>query len=473
MRLFKALGMLGLGLAVPSAAQQSNTLTKPLKAGTVTPGSCGIGEMFFKSNATPGANLYLCTAANTWTQIASGGALTSVFGRAGVVTAQTGDYTFGQISGVATTAQLPASIQYFQSGAGVPGGSCIAGQNAYLDTTNLDYWFCDVMNTWKKLISTTNSGPFALTGQMGSAPATPAAGLETVYLNSTDKTLHTVSDGGTDMRYAGLGETNAWGAFLQDFSASTMTIPVAAGFTTASNGGVGYDSTANQLHAAINATDAIIPTRAPAAPTNGNCVKWGPNGQLQDQGSACGGGSAPTLSTAGSGYFLPWGNIAYTNPGGSLGTNTVAWQFVCCNGWNLTVKTIEIPVWTQVASSNIAAAIYSDSSGSPGTLVAATASGASASAQTAVFVSFSSAQALTNGTVYWLMISDDTAGVGLAVGGSTVLAMNSILNQSSHPRQGVCANAATWSGGVPTFQATCGSLSSLAGYNFPATVLLP
>jgi hypothetical protein len=42
--------------------------TKPVKAGTALPATCGPGELFFKTNATPGGNLYLCTAANSWTQ---------------------------------------------------------------------------------------------------------------------------------------------------------------------------------------------------------------------------------------------------------------------------------------------------------------------------------------------------------------------------------------------------------------------
>jgi hypothetical protein len=266
--------------------------TKPLKAGTLIPASCGVGEMFFKTDAAAGANLYLCTTVNNWTQIQVTGALASVFGRTGVVAAQTGDYNFSQVSGVAGTAQLPAAIQYFQAGVAAPVGACVAGQNTYLDTTNLDYWFCDVANTWKKVISTTNSGPLALTGQTGTSPATPGNGMETIYLNSIDKTLHTMSDTGADMRYAGLSESNQWGAFLQDFTASTMLIPVATGFTANRNGAIGYDSAANQLHAGINASDAIIATRNSSIPASGNCVKWGPNGQLQDQGSACGGGGS-------------------------------------------------------------------------------------------------------------------------------------------------------------------------------------
>lgn len=268
-----------ISVSVPSSGQQvingSRSLlgnwdasgaatTKPLKAGTAIPASCGVGEMFFKTDAAAGANIYLCTGPNAWTQIAAvgggagtvtntvgalavdlplfgaggndakagtktgtrnqvvvsqsptiaspvitdltnmphshanpagggqvglsailpsnisgngsklasvtgsltsgdcakfdatgniidsgsscGGPLASVFGRVGAVTAQNGDYNFSQISGQAAAAQLPSSVQYFQSGAGAPAGSCTAGQNGYLDTTNLDYWFCDIAN---------------------------------------------------------------------------------------------------------------------------------------------------------------------------------------------------------------------------------------------------------------------------------------------------------------------------------------
>ena len=42
--------------------------TKPVKAGTALPATCSTNELFFKTNAAPGGNLYFCTATNTWTQ---------------------------------------------------------------------------------------------------------------------------------------------------------------------------------------------------------------------------------------------------------------------------------------------------------------------------------------------------------------------------------------------------------------------
>jgi hypothetical protein len=68
--------------------------------GTVNPSTCLVSQAFFNTTAAAGQNLLLCAAANTWTQVA--GAITTVFGRTGAVTAQTGDYTYSQISSTPT-----------------------------------------------------------------------------------------------------------------------------------------------------------------------------------------------------------------------------------------------------------------------------------------------------------------------------------------------------------------------------------
>ena len=43
--------------------------TRPVKTGTILPSNCSVGELFFRVNASPGGNLYGCTAANTWSQL--------------------------------------------------------------------------------------------------------------------------------------------------------------------------------------------------------------------------------------------------------------------------------------------------------------------------------------------------------------------------------------------------------------------
>jgi hypothetical protein len=47
--------------------------TRPLKTGTVLPAVCAAGDLFFKSDAPPGQNVYGCTSTNIWTLEAGGG----------------------------------------------------------------------------------------------------------------------------------------------------------------------------------------------------------------------------------------------------------------------------------------------------------------------------------------------------------------------------------------------------------------
>jgi len=51
----------------------NSTSTAPMKTGTTLPATCSVGQSFFKTDATAGQNIYLCTATNTWTQVQGGG----------------------------------------------------------------------------------------------------------------------------------------------------------------------------------------------------------------------------------------------------------------------------------------------------------------------------------------------------------------------------------------------------------------
>lgn len=46
--------------------------------GTSLPGTCVVGERFFKTDATAGANIYLCTSTNTWTQVTGGSGASAI-----------------------------------------------------------------------------------------------------------------------------------------------------------------------------------------------------------------------------------------------------------------------------------------------------------------------------------------------------------------------------------------------------------
>ena len=51
----------------------SSPATRPVQVGTTLPTSCQTGQLFFKSDAADGSNLYGCTATNAWA-VQSGGA---------------------------------------------------------------------------------------------------------------------------------------------------------------------------------------------------------------------------------------------------------------------------------------------------------------------------------------------------------------------------------------------------------------
>ena len=56
--------------------------TRPVQVGTGLPATCGLGDLYFRSDVTPGGNLFGCTAQNTWTQMSSTGTITGSGGGA-------------------------------------------------------------------------------------------------------------------------------------------------------------------------------------------------------------------------------------------------------------------------------------------------------------------------------------------------------------------------------------------------------
>jgi hypothetical protein len=76
-------GVLGISTDVASLSSTNTLLgrqnaggaisTAPNKVGTGLPGSCIVGDTFYKSDATAGSNIYGCTAPNVWTVEGGGG----------------------------------------------------------------------------------------------------------------------------------------------------------------------------------------------------------------------------------------------------------------------------------------------------------------------------------------------------------------------------------------------------------------
>jgi hypothetical protein len=83
---------------------------------------------------------------------------------------------------------------------------------------------------------------------------------------------------------------NIWSGF-QDFSSSTMKVPIAGGLTETTDGMIGFDSSNKNYHVSVNGVDNVFPTVPPATPVTGHCVKWAVASgtiQLGDSGTNCG-----------------------------------------------------------------------------------------------------------------------------------------------------------------------------------------
>lgn len=85
------------------------TYTRPFKTGTVLPAICTTGDMFYKTDAAPGSNLYGCSATNIWSvQAGSGGSSASVSGELTVELTSPGILTIGRLCTVA----VPCNVRF-------------------------------------------------------------------------------------------------------------------------------------------------------------------------------------------------------------------------------------------------------------------------------------------------------------------------------------------------------------------------
>ncbi len=99
------------------------------------------------------------------------------------------DGTNMQMTSQLGNAPSGSGVMTMSTGAGSPSSSCAAPSSSYLaaytDTTNQDLWICAATNTWKKVLSTTNTGTFVQTGATGTSPGAPGSGNLSCYYDST------------------------------------------------------------------------------------------------------------------------------------------------------------------------------------------------------------------------------------------------------------------------------------------------
>jgi hypothetical protein len=101
----QAVGQTSTGTSVDLQGQGRNpdfsrfVFTRPMTVGAMLPASCQLGQFYFNSGASAGANLYACTAPNVWT-LESGSGTTS--GSDATMAAQLGDFASVLTSGSLT-----------------------------------------------------------------------------------------------------------------------------------------------------------------------------------------------------------------------------------------------------------------------------------------------------------------------------------------------------------------------------------
>jgi hypothetical protein len=176
-----------------------------LASGTTLPAQCAAGQVFFKTNAPAGANLYTCIASGSWTAVGlSQGAAANrpancIAGQIWLAT-DTGALTYCSVTGnpgtwssaLAGPAGPAGGALVVTTGTGAPSANCAAPSSSnlavYTDSTNQDQWWCSATNTWKKILSVTGVGPYQVIGGTGAAPTAPASGTVACYFDSTTNT---------------------------------------------------------------------------------------------------------------------------------------------------------------------------------------------------------------------------------------------------------------------------------------------
>jgi hypothetical protein len=182
-----ALSLLLLGAAALSAQTQVDlrtqskrvdftqaTTTAPVKSGTTLPATCGVGELYYKSNASAGQNLYGCTVTNTWTLLGDGG---SGGGGSGITTQKTGS---GDPNVGAQTCTAPS----------------ISVRTLYFDTVAKETWQCIAVNTWKRILDTAGTGPVSMSGNFNPTNLTEPATTGQAAMQFGDGNLEYFPRGG-------------------------------------------------------------------------------------------------------------------------------------------------------------------------------------------------------------------------------------------------------------------------------------
>jgi hypothetical protein len=219
--------------------------TLPMATGSSgsLPSGCTTGEVYFATNATPGQNQYYCTSANVWTQQAGGASISTVFGRTGTITAQSGDYTYAQISGTPTS--LP------------PNGAATGDLSGSFPSPRVAQVNGGVIPTGGMLKANSS-------GQIVAAVAGTDYDSPTTFSGSLSRIGNAVTCGGATGSLAGCLSSADWTTFNN--KQNVLTNPITG---TGTVGGLAKFSATGVLGSAVSGTD-FAPATSGASVLKGN-----------------------------------------------------------------------------------------------------------------------------------------------------------------------------------------------------------
>ena len=211
--------------------------------------------------------------------------------------------------------------------AGAPSGACTAGSGWVLDTTAQEFYACSVSGTWKRLLSTTDTGTAVLTMLEGTAPgAGSAAGVHNLYFDSADHKLKSHVNAGSVVTYystlnpqttisgnAGTATTLATprAIYGNNFDGSAaLTGIIASTYGGTGNGFAKFSgpATTEKTFTLPNASATILTDNAVVTVAQGGTGAGTLTGMLKGNGT-----SAFTAATAGTDYVSPSSTETLTN----------------------------------------------------------------------------------------------------------------------------------------------------------------
>ena len=288
--------------------------TRPVKVGTAMPAVCTTGDLFFRSSAAPGSNLYACTATNAWTLLTGGG----------------GSIAPGPPNTFMSSDGVTAQWRLFSAG---PSGAVSVSLESGGATVDLDTTIVP-----RKAMSETVSGLWTFAKGILAPPMTPppSPAEGQIYIDSSNNLLRWYAGG--VMRTAGTGGGDTFGS--SGTTAGQMTI---------------FSDTSGKLLGKYTGTGVLKASSGVAGTVSGNaadCVK------VDGSSGACGGGSAGPFSPQAPFFLLPENTTNFTGIatyGGAYKVSGLLKTF----SYALTVARLATLINTAAAGEKALLAVYS------------------------------------------------------------------------------------------------------------------